>query len=307
MCVRAGAPVALSSDAHRPQDVGADYAQALALLARVGVRELCVFEHRERRLAPIGADAPLQGQGATGRRRAMSPIGIGYDSHRLAAGSAAGDRRRRDRGRAWGSKGTPTPTCWRTRSSTRCSARPAWATSASSSPTATSATATPTRSTLLAQVVANVADGGFQIVNVDCTVVMEAPRLTRAQGGDPRAPGEGARGLARARERQGQQRRGHRLRRARRGRRGDGGRQPARARLTRGARRATARVGAPWQRSVCTTRAAASRWRWFPAIAAAWASTPAGRPSTAASTSATRGRLSSSACSSASWSTPAMR
>jgi histidinol-phosphatase (PHP family) len=55
MCVEAGVPVALSSDAHRPEDVGADYDQALELLASVGVSELCVFERRERRLEPIGA------------------------------------------------------------------------------------------------------------------------------------------------------------------------------------------------------------------------------------------------------------
>lgn len=55
MCVDAGAPVALSSDAHRPEDVGADYSQALELLDRVGIGELCVFERRARRLEPIGA------------------------------------------------------------------------------------------------------------------------------------------------------------------------------------------------------------------------------------------------------------
>lgn len=55
MCVEAGAPVALSSDAHRPEDVGADYDQALELLDRVGIGELCVFERRTRRLEPIGA------------------------------------------------------------------------------------------------------------------------------------------------------------------------------------------------------------------------------------------------------------
>jgi histidinol-phosphatase (PHP family) len=55
MCLQAGAPVALSSDAHRPQDVGADYEQALELLDQLGVSELCVFEHRERRLEPLGA------------------------------------------------------------------------------------------------------------------------------------------------------------------------------------------------------------------------------------------------------------
>lgn len=55
MCLEAGAPVALSSDAHRPEDIGADYEQALELLDSLGVGELCVFEHRERRLEPIGA------------------------------------------------------------------------------------------------------------------------------------------------------------------------------------------------------------------------------------------------------------
>jgi histidinol-phosphatase (PHP family) len=53
MCVEAGAPVALSSDAHRPEDVGADYDRALELLDRLGVGELCVFEGRRRRLEPI--------------------------------------------------------------------------------------------------------------------------------------------------------------------------------------------------------------------------------------------------------------
>ena len=55
MCLEAGCPVALSSDAHRPQDIGADYDQALELLAGLGVGELCVFEHRRRSLEPIGA------------------------------------------------------------------------------------------------------------------------------------------------------------------------------------------------------------------------------------------------------------
>jgi histidinol-phosphatase (PHP family) len=58
MCVDAGVPVALSSDAHRPEDVGADYPQALALLEQLGVGELSVFERRTRRLEPIGASAP---------------------------------------------------------------------------------------------------------------------------------------------------------------------------------------------------------------------------------------------------------
>jgi histidinol-phosphatase (PHP family) len=55
MCLEAGAPIALSSDAHRPQDVGADYDRALELLEGLGVSELCVFENRVRRLQPLGA------------------------------------------------------------------------------------------------------------------------------------------------------------------------------------------------------------------------------------------------------------
>jgi histidinol-phosphatase (PHP family) len=55
MALDAGARVALSSDAHRPQDVGADYEQALAVLDRLGVRELCVFDRRSCRVEPIGA------------------------------------------------------------------------------------------------------------------------------------------------------------------------------------------------------------------------------------------------------------
>jgi histidinol-phosphatase (PHP family) len=49
-----GAPIALSSDAHLPEQVGFAYAQALGLLEGLGVRELAVFERRERRLEPLG-------------------------------------------------------------------------------------------------------------------------------------------------------------------------------------------------------------------------------------------------------------
>jgi len=54
MCLDAGCPVALSSDAHVPGDVGRDYESALVLLERLGVGELAVFERRERRLEAIG-------------------------------------------------------------------------------------------------------------------------------------------------------------------------------------------------------------------------------------------------------------
>ena len=54
MALDAGNPIALSSDAHRPDELGRDYEQALALLDDLAVRELAVFEHRERRMEPIG-------------------------------------------------------------------------------------------------------------------------------------------------------------------------------------------------------------------------------------------------------------
>jgi len=54
MVLEAGNPISLSSDAHTAQDLGHGYAQALALLEGLGVRELAVFEGRRRRLEPIG-------------------------------------------------------------------------------------------------------------------------------------------------------------------------------------------------------------------------------------------------------------
>jgi histidinol-phosphatase (PHP family) len=54
MALEAGCPVALSSDAHQPDQVGHGYDRALELLADLGVRELCVFEGRARRLEPVG-------------------------------------------------------------------------------------------------------------------------------------------------------------------------------------------------------------------------------------------------------------
>ena len=53
-CLEAGCPVALSSDAHRPDDLGHGYDTALELLSDLGVTELAVFEGRQRRLEAIG-------------------------------------------------------------------------------------------------------------------------------------------------------------------------------------------------------------------------------------------------------------
>jgi histidinol-phosphatase (PHP family) len=54
MVVDAGCPIALSSDAHVPDQLGFAYERALALLERAGVGEIAVFERRARRLEPLG-------------------------------------------------------------------------------------------------------------------------------------------------------------------------------------------------------------------------------------------------------------
>jgi histidinol-phosphatase (PHP family) len=54
MCLDAGCPVALSSDAHVPEQLGYEYERALEMLSDMGVSELCVFERRKRRMEPIG-------------------------------------------------------------------------------------------------------------------------------------------------------------------------------------------------------------------------------------------------------------
>ena len=54
MVLEAGCPIALSSDAHVPDQVGFRYEEALELLEELGVGELAVFERRRRRMEPIG-------------------------------------------------------------------------------------------------------------------------------------------------------------------------------------------------------------------------------------------------------------
>lgn len=54
MCLDAGRPVALSSDAHVPDQVGYEYERAVEWLADIGVTEIAVFDRRVRRLEPIG-------------------------------------------------------------------------------------------------------------------------------------------------------------------------------------------------------------------------------------------------------------
>ena len=54
MCLEAGCPVVLSSDAHVPEHLGHAYDRAVEWLDGLGVRELATFERRSRRLEAIG-------------------------------------------------------------------------------------------------------------------------------------------------------------------------------------------------------------------------------------------------------------
>jgi len=54
MAIDAGKPIALSSDAHTPDLLGYEYERALELLDSMGVKELAVFERRQRRMEPVG-------------------------------------------------------------------------------------------------------------------------------------------------------------------------------------------------------------------------------------------------------------
>ncbi len=82
---------------------------------------------------------------------------------------------------------------------------------------------------LLETTVTTVIATGLEIVNVDCTVVMEAPRLGPHRGAIRERLAQ-ALGLAVARrQREGHDRRGDRLRRSRRGHRRARDRQPAHA------------------------------------------------------------------------------
>jgi histidinol-phosphatase (PHP family) len=54
MCVAAGKPIALSSDAHEPETIGHGYDQAVALLRDVGVDRIVRFERRARHEEPLG-------------------------------------------------------------------------------------------------------------------------------------------------------------------------------------------------------------------------------------------------------------
>jgi histidinol-phosphatase (PHP family) len=54
MCLEAGCPVALSSDAHTPDQLGHEYERAVEMLRGLGVEEIAVFDRRGRRMEALG-------------------------------------------------------------------------------------------------------------------------------------------------------------------------------------------------------------------------------------------------------------
>jgi len=53
-CQRRGVPLSLASDAHQPEDVGLDFAQAVALARDCGYREVTAFSGGRGRAVPLG-------------------------------------------------------------------------------------------------------------------------------------------------------------------------------------------------------------------------------------------------------------
>ena len=96
MLADAGVPFALSSDAHRPEEVGYAYDRAVQYLSEIGVGEIATFE---------------AARAADGATRMSLRVGIGYDSHRFVERAPADPRRGRDSLRARPRRATPTPTC----------------------------------------------------------------------------------------------------------------------------------------------------------------------------------------------------
>ena len=54
LCVEAGVPFTLSSDAHVPEQVGYAYDEAVGFMTGLGIDRICVFAGRERSLEPLG-------------------------------------------------------------------------------------------------------------------------------------------------------------------------------------------------------------------------------------------------------------
>jgi histidinol-phosphatase (PHP family) len=54
LCVEAGVPFTLSSDAHVPEHLGYEFDRAVEFMRSLGIERICVFEGRTRRMEPLG-------------------------------------------------------------------------------------------------------------------------------------------------------------------------------------------------------------------------------------------------------------
>ena len=261
----------------------------------LGVRELCVFERRRAAASRSARSC------SSAVRRVTLLAASAMTRHRLLARAPAGARRGRDPAASSASTATPTPTCSTHAVIDALLGAAGLGDIGQHFPDTDERWRDADSIALLAGRRRDArASAGLRIVNVDCTVVIERPSW-RPTASDPRAPGRGAGVDDGARERQGDDRRA--------------------GSASSGAARASRR----WRREACRTTErlpAAIALRAMSGDPAPRHAAPASlqplRPRDArprrhlrlradrllrASTSATRGRSSSSACSRASSST----
>ena len=160
MCLEAGRPVALSSDAHTPEQLGHEYERAVDWLARAR-------SERDRRLRGSRAASSRSPPCEHDRMSAAPRTGIGYDSHRFADGRPLilGGVEVADA--PLGLAGHSDADVLTHAVIDALLGAAAWATSARTSRTPTSAGATPTRSSCCGEVRRLLGEAGWAPLNVD--------------------------------------------------------------------------------------------------------------------------------------------
>ena len=198
MAVDAGLPLALSSDAHVPEQLGFRYEDAIAALRAAGVQEICVFERRAAGWSRSG-ERPHRHRRRHARLRGRAPAHPRRRRHPARAGAGRPLRRRR-----------PHPRDHR-RAARRRRARRHRPALPGHRPGYEGADSI----ALLRAIAGLLERHGFAIEHVDSTVMLERPKLAPHRDAMRERARPGAWRRAGARERQGDDRRGHGLRRPR--------------------------------------------------------------------------------------------